>query len=168
MLLLDFQLHTEEHNLFCAERKLDEAVAAGQGQLETILVIDADKTLAAEDTGAKLWKMIFQNRQSSDKAWTLDDLFGGSLGYSYTAFRQATLLYEEAAGDQEFETLCHDVAEFVSLLRLVAEQKHVGAVVVTCGLRLVWEKVLEMAGLSKEVKVIGGVELQMASLLQLK
>ena len=46
--------------------------------------------------------------------------------------------------------------EFVSLLRLVAEQKHVGAVVATCGLRRVWDKVLESEGLSEKVKVIGG------------
>ncbi|MCJ1417150.1 hypothetical protein MMC32_003489 [Xylographa parallela] len=46
--------------------------------------------------------------------------------------------------------------KFVSLLQIVAEQKHVGAVVVTCGLRRVWEKVLEREGLSENVKVIGG------------
>jgi hypothetical protein len=45
---------------------------------------------------------------------------------------------------------------FVSLLQLVAEKEHVGAVVVTCGLRSIWEKVLEREGLSEKVKVIGG------------
>ncbi len=85
------------------------------------------------------------------------------MGYSYTAFCQATLLYEQAANDQEYEALCQEVSsavamhpEFVSLLQLVAEQEHVGAVVVTCGLRRVWEKVLEEEGLLKTVKVIGG------------
>jgi uracil phosphoribosyltransferase len=46
--------------------------------------------------------------------------------------------------------------EFVTLLKLVAEQEHVRAVIVTCGLRRVWEKVLEREGLSKAVTVIGG------------
>jgi len=46
--------------------------------------------------------------------------------------------------------------EFVSLLKLVAKQEHVSAVIVTCGLRRVWDKVLEREGLSKTVKVIGG------------
>jgi hypothetical protein len=46
--------------------------------------------------------------------------------------------------------------EFISLLREVGEQEHVGAVVVTCGLRRVWEMVLEREGLPKKVKVIGG------------
>jgi hypothetical protein len=46
--------------------------------------------------------------------------------------------------------------EFVSLLQLVGEQEHVGAVIVSCGLRRVWEKVLEREGLSKTVEVIAG------------
>lgn len=65
------------------------------------------------------------------------------------------------AGD--FNALCQDVAsmvtiypEFVSLLKRVAEKEHVGAAIVTCGLRLIWEKVLERVGLSQKVKVIGG------------
>jgi len=63
------------------------------------------------------------------------------LFYLYTAFRQAALLYEETVDDQEFNTLCEDVAlamtmhtDFVSLLQLAAEQEHVGAEVVTCRL----------------------------------
>ena len=93
----------------------------------------------------------------------LKTLFSSPLGYSYSAFRQATLLYEEVANDQEFDVLCQEVAmavtmypEFVSLLRMAAEQEHIGALVVTCGLRRVWEKVLEREGLSEKVKVIGG------------
>jgi uracil phosphoribosyltransferase len=73
------------------------------------------------------------------------------------------LLYEEAADDQQFDAICQDVAsavtmhpEFVALLKQVAEQDHVGAVIVTCGLRQVWEKVLEREGLSKAAEVIGG------------
>lgn len=89
-------------------------------------------------------------------------LFSSALGYSYTAFRQAALLYEETVDDQEFNALCEDVAsgvtihpEFVPLLQMVAEHEHVGAVVLTCWLRRVWDKVLEREGLSA-IKVIGG------------
>ncbi|KAJ6003761.1 hypothetical protein N7522_006453 [Penicillium canescens] len=46
--------------------------------------------------------------------------------------------------------------EFVDLLHLVKGQAHVRALVLTCGLRLVWEKVLETEGLTETVKVIGG------------
>jgi len=162
-LLRDFWHHTEVYNLSRAESRLDEVLLARKGQLETVLVMDADRTLAAEDTGALFWKRVSSSRRPSDEDCPLKTLFSSPLGYSYTAFRQAMLLYEETANDQEFDTLCQDVAsavtmhrEFVSLLQLVAEQEHVGAVIVSCGLRRVWDKVLEREGLSKTVKVIGG------------
>jgi uracil phosphoribosyltransferase/adenylate kinase/phosphoserine phosphatase len=161
-LLQDFRHHTEEYNMFCAESTIDEIIAAGQGQLETVLVLDADRTLAAEDTGELFWKIVFNSCLSRDEEHPLKALFRSPLGYSYTAFRQVALLYEETAEDQEFDAICEDVAssvamhpEFVSLLQLVAEKKHVGAVVITCGLRRVWDKVLEREGLSKTVRVIG-------------
>ncbi len=163
ILLHDFRYHTEKYNLSQAESRLDDAVVARQGQLETVLVIDADRTLAAEDTGALFWKRVSSSRPLDCEALTLNALFGSPLGYSYTAFRQAVLLYEETANDQEFDALCRDVAlavtmhpEFVSLLQMVAEQRHIGVVVITCGLRRVWDKVLEREGLSDKVKVIGG------------
>ena len=53
-------------------------------------------------------------------------LFSSALSHSYTAFRQATLLYEERADDKEFDDLCRKVAsavtmhpEFLYLLRKV-------------------------------------------------
>ncbi|KAI0431299.1 uracil phosphoribosyltransferase-domain-containing protein [Xylaria sp. FL1042] len=158
--LRDFRYHTEMYNLSCAEKKLDEVLGADQ-KLQTMLVLDADRTLAPEDTGELFWATSLPGKHDTN---LLKSLFSGPLGYSYTAFRQAVLLYEETAADEdEFNALCAVVAstvqvhpEFLSLLRLVAEQDHVGAVVVTCGLRAVWEKVLEAEGLSKKVKVIGG------------
>ena len=161
--LRDFRHHTEKYNLSRAESCLDEVLVTSQGQLETVLVMDADRTLAAEDTGALFWKMVSSSRRLEDKDCPLKTLFSSPLGYSYTAFRQATLLYEETADDQDFDCLCQDVAsavtmypEFVSLLHLVAKEKHIGAVIVTCGLRRVWEMVLKREGLSETVKVIGG------------
>ena len=162
-LLGDFRHHTEKYNLSQAEKRLDETLVAGKGQHETILVVEADKTLAAEDTGELFWEKFSSSRRPKDEDYPLKTLFQSPLGYSYTAFRQATLLYEETADDQEFDALCQDVAstvtmhpEFISLLQLVAKQAHVGAVIISCGLRRVWEKVLEREGLSETVKVIGG------------
>jgi uracil phosphoribosyltransferase/phosphoserine phosphatase/adenylate kinase len=161
-LLHDFRHHDEEHNLSLAKRKMDEIVALGQGKVETMLVMDADRTLAAQDSGALFWKMVSDSRQSMDDESPLKTLFNSPLGYSYTAFRQAALLYGEMGDEQEFDALCERVAstttmhtEFVTLLN-AARQEHVGMVVVTCGLRRVWEKVLERTGLSETVKVIGG------------
>ncbi|KAI1812463.1 uracil phosphoribosyltransferase-domain-containing protein [Poronia punctata] len=128
----------------------------------TILVFDADRTLAPEDAGHIFWSI----NNKVEKGFAddpLKDLFGGPLGYSSTAFRQATLLYEEVADDHEFDRVCDHVAgdikmhpEIVSFLRLVKEQKHVDAVVVTCGLGRVWEKVLRAEGLFDAIPVIGG------------
>lgn len=148
-----------------AERVLDKAISPKHIQPETMVVLDADKTLAPEDTGLSFWSKIINRGQWLSGA--TDDplrlLFNSPLGYSYTAFRQATLMYEEVANDEEFESICQEVAsevsmhpEFISPLQVPAGQKHVGAVVVTCGLRRVWEKVLEEEGLSSRVKVIGG------------
>ncbi|KAI9760035.1 MAG: hypothetical protein M1835_000253 [Candelina submexicana] len=162
-LLRDFKDHTEEYNLSCAKISLDNTLAATHGQLETILVMDADKTLAAEDTGALFWKIVSKATSDGENQRTLMDLFDSPLGYSYAAFRQAVLLYEETANDHEFDALCQEVAdavtiypEVLTLLRSVAQQTHVGAVVVTCGLRRIWEKVLGREGLAEKVKVIGG------------
>jgi hypothetical protein len=156
------QLATQ-YNLSRTENRLDEVLLAGQGQLETMLVMNGDRTLAAEDTGALFWKRVSSSWQSRDQDCPLKALFNSLLEYSYIAFRQAVLLYNETTDDQEFDAVCQDVAsavtmhpEFVSLLQLVAEKEHVGAVVVTCELHRIWDKVLEREGLSKTVEVVGG------------
>ena len=162
-LLHDFRCHTEEYNLTQAKLKLDDAIAPSQGSLDAVLLMDADRTLAAEDTGALFWKIFFHLRQVEHTASPLEALFSSPLAYSYVAFRQAVLLYEAALNDQDFDDLCEHVAlavsmypDFLSLLQVVAEQTHVRAVVITSGLRRVWDKVLEREGLSAKVKVVGG------------
>lgn len=159
-LLHDFGVHCEESNLAEAKRQVDGAL---QDEEKTLLVIDADKTLAAEDTGALFWSIISSSTGNPEKAKTLKDLYGSELGYSYTAFRQATLLCEDAVGEEEYDKICDEVAaavtihpEFISLLTLVNKQSHVGAIVVTCGLGRIWEKILQRAKATAEVKVIGG------------
>lgn len=161
-LLRDFQHHTEKHNMSSAEEKLDEWMKAGKAELETVLVLDADRTLAAVDTGMLFWERVSSPHLVENYS-PLKMLFSSPLGYSYAAFRQATLLYEEAASDERFESICLEVAtvvqmypEFVSLLQTVTKEKHIGAVIVTCGLRRVWERVLEKEGLGDKIKVIGG------------
>ena len=163
MLLHDLRCHTEKHNLSCAQGELDKVITAGRGRLETVLIMDADKTLAADDTGALFWKMVADSIRSKEEECPLKKLFSSPLEYSYIAFRQATLLYEEAASDEEFDAICQEVAsavtihpEFVSLLHQVGQRSHVAAVIITCGLRRTWENVLKRENLSDTVKVIGG------------
>jgi adenylylsulfate kinase-like enzyme len=51
VLLEDFQRHNSDYNLSQAQKKLDE-VLVSQDQIETVLMMDADKTLAAIDTSS--------------------------------------------------------------------------------------------------------------------
>lgn len=167
-MLLDFQRHRDEpYNLSCAQGRLDEILGAGQRRekLETALVLDADRTLAAEDTGVLFWEAV-ERCSPRSIAPTEDDRSLNTIfksGYTYAAFRQAMLLYEEEANDDKFNAICEEVAsrvtlhpEMLSLLRRAGQQERVVSVVVTCGLRRVWEFVLARAGLEGVVSVVGG------------
>lgn len=159
----DFVIQSESANISSVLARLESIIDGGCGaQLETALVLDADKTIAAEDSGMLFWQSttnITQNAHGNP----LKALFSSNLGYSYLAFRQATLLYEDAADDKAFDRLCEDLAAKISLypdimglLREAAGHRHVVAVVVTCGLRHIWEKVIQRHGLYGRVQVIGG------------
>lgn len=164
-LLEAFRTHCAVSSVEIAESVVRNTIARESmlgKQLQTMLVFDADKTLAAEDTGALFWRFA---RQEDDAQDPLKALFSGPMQYSDEAFLQAALLYDEVSDDPNdgFDAVCEKVArsvtlrrEFSKLLQLAAENKTAGALVVTCGLQQVWELVLEYAGLSGRVKVIGG------------
>ncbi|KAK8147690.1 hypothetical protein G3M48_001208 [Beauveria asiatica] len=168
---LAFALHVVRHfeqtsarrgNLALVMDKVDAALA-GEERAETVLVVDADKTLAGEDAGSMFWQAA---RGPGRETWAicpLKSLFSSPLGYSEAAFRQATLLYEEAADEAEFEALCDKIAsaitvhpEFISLFRLLLTHRHVRVVVLTCGIRRVWQAVMDKAGLGHRIRVVGG------------
>ncbi|KAK1995252.1 uracil phosphoribosyltransferase [Colletotrichum falcatum] len=160
--LHDIRLHSEKENLSRVSGRLDEVVLTMQreNKLETMVVLDADRTLCALDTGTLFWEKARGKRPSKEEC-PLKALFGSRLGYSYSAFRQAAFLYEETSCD--FDSLCSEVAsavamhpEFLALIRALEREPSTGAVVVTCGIRRVWEKILDREGLSQSVNVIGG------------
>lgn len=161
--LQDFQINNESYKRRVTEQ-LDELIADHEIVPQIFLVFDADRTLCAEDTGTRFWEKLSALSGDLKDRDALRSLFSGPLGYSTNGFRQANLLYEEKTSAEEFSKLCDEVArevvlypEFVALLKLVAKhQAHIGVVVVTCGLRWIWEKVLDKAGLSSTVGVIGG------------
>ncbi|KAF3768732.1 hypothetical protein M406DRAFT_349858 [Cryphonectria parasitica EP155] len=163
-LIRGFIKQTEESNTRLAKEVLDDGLQRGTEDLETVLVLDGDKTLIAEDTGTLFWKAIAQNRESSEEAEDpLQTLFSGPLGYSFLAFCQANLLYEEANHNLDFQKTCDAVAaqvsphaEFLRLLEKVETSHHTRAVVVTCGLAVVWDKILRRAGLTRCTVVGGG------------
>ncbi|KAF5565585.1 PRTase [Fusarium napiforme] len=154
---------TAEANIAEVTKRLDEIVALHDSkELQTFLVFDADRTLSAED-GGRLFMREVEGDDWGIGGDLVSDVFRGPMGYSDAAFRQATLLLEQKCNDEVFENHCNTVSasvplrfEFMSLLSLVAQKKHIGAVVVTCGVGRLWTKVLERAGLADCVKVIGG------------
>ncbi|KAK5740221.1 hypothetical protein LTR17_004722 [Elasticomyces elasticus] len=151
--LMDFCTHTEIINKRTVEARLDEIIAELPSTVETMLVFDADKTLASADAGE-----LFFDQQGD--ASPLKPLFK-TKGYTYSAFRQAMLLFEQDHTNKEFHARCEEVAlqvtlsdEIKELLSEAQKHEHIGVVIVTCGLSLVWEKVLRDAELS--IPVIGG------------
>lgn len=162
-LLRHLHKHTEDFNTRLAEQEMNKILATGAEPLETVLVLDADKTLAPQDSGELFYEALPRLRFLEDAISPLKELFSGPLQYSYAAFRQATMLCEEAIGDDEYMEHCEKVAQMITmhrdmvyLLRLVAGQTRIRAVVLTCGIRKVWEKVLEKENLSNTVPIIGG------------
>ncbi|KAM3509391.1 hypothetical protein MY10362_000630 [Beauveria mimosiformis] len=158
-----FEQTNARRNLALVMDKVEAALVGEEGA-ETVLVVDADKTLASEDAGSMFWQAANgPGQETLEMICPLKSLFSSPLGYSETAFRQATLLYEEAANEAEFEALCEKLAsaitvhpEFISLFRLVLTHRHVRVVVLTCGIRRVWQTVLDKAGLGHTIKVVGG------------
>ncbi|XWX00723.1 hypothetical protein V2A60_008744 [Cordyceps javanica] len=158
--------HFERTNGSCnfalVATKVMTALVADE-RTETVLVVDADKTLAGEDAGSMFWQAVNGSGQELLDTCPLKMLFSSPFGYSEAAFRQATLLYEEAANDADFETLCERLAssitvhpEFITLFKLVCSHGHVRVVVLTCGIRRVWQMVLENVGFGDSIKVVGG------------
>ena len=149
--------NNEEKALALAHSYLDSG--SDPSSLQTVLVVDADKTLAEEDTGKLFWNEI--PVFSKDP---LNSVFSSHLQYSYLAFKQASLLYTEAANVVDFHDVCLRAAskvklhpEFNSLLSDISNQDHVSVIVVTCGLQRIWEAVLKNHELqSKNINVIGG------------
>ena len=126
------------------------------GKIKTMLVIDADKTLAPQDAGELFWKQFPEIDEP------LKELFSGPLKYSYTAFRQAALLYEQV-GYTRFEKACSEVApmiklrpEFKQLLGLIGGSETVGVVVATCGIKSIWNQVLRCEFPGNNFTIIGG------------
>ncbi|KAI6839135.1 hypothetical protein KC340_g8200 [Hortaea werneckii] len=118
-------------------------------------------TLGIEDASHHFWVAAKESEEKNP----LNDLFNSSLGYSYLAFQQAMLLYEESNEDNFLEH-CKKAAsrvilrpEFVELLEEAAKYSHVAVVVITSGIGLIWDMVLEREGLGDKVKVIGGCRL---------
>lgn len=155
----DFRFLTDEQNVLQVTERLDRSFDNGFAKANAVLLVDGDRTLAAEDTGDLFWRNFATPGHDTDP---LKKLFSGPLGYSTDAFRQANRFYEEAGSDDDFHKLCATVAsqvtvypEFITILKQAKKCNSVRIVVLTCGLAAVWEKVLERAGFGG-IAVLGG------------
>lgn len=156
----EFRLFTDENNVLQTRGCLDRLLDSGVAKPDTVLLLDGDRTLAADDTGHLFWSNFgMTDGQDIDP---LKKLFSGPLGYSTAAFRQANRYYEEVGSDGEFHELCDTVAsqitlypEILRLLKQAEKCRSTRVVVLTCGLAVVWRKVLEGAGFS-DIAVLGG------------
>ena len=158
-LLSKFYRYSENDNLLQVEKRLHNIMALRASQATTMLVLDADRTLTAVDTGEAIWE--HNDEKLEAKSSPLSAIFASSLDYSHRAFQQASLLYHECYSPNTFDALCERTAlkvdlypEMASLLHQVLGKEHSGAIVVTCGLQLLWEKILSRRGFSA-VSVVG-------------
>jgi hypothetical protein len=85
-LIENFRLHTEDENIRSAEERLDTIVENPQGPLEKMLVMDADRTLSATDTGDLFRKHMVCLSSLTCVENQMKTIFS-SLHYSHTAFR---------------------------------------------------------------------------------
>lgn len=154
---------TTHHNESTNESRINQALdrlieTLPVGDVKTMLVLDADGTLAPQDASKLYWsKARVEN--------PLKTLFQSHLAYSHTAFCKKSWLYEEHADSDKsdgFDRLCEEAAsaitvhpEMHSLLQRACADKTVGVVIVSCGLSHAWGKVLEKLNLSRKVPVIG-------------
>ncbi|KAL5866349.1 hypothetical protein ACKVWC_011467 [Pyricularia oryzae] len=115
-----------------------------------ILVFDADRTLAPQDSGT-----LFVEKGLKG--------FGGPLGYTHRAFQQVSVLLESfECFDETYDSICDTVAnqitvyqEMTNILSRATRDPRVIPVVVTSGVRQVWEMALQRIGL-QGIPIFGG------------
>jgi len=157
-ILQDVARHNETTNAALVDNAIDEILRLHpMSDMKTMLVLDADHTLAPYDASTLYWQL------SDGESNPLKGLFKSPLAYSYTAFRQMTWLYEQHADSPEaFNIACAQAASLIeahpqilTLLQRACADKTVGVLIVTCGLKPIWENVLAALNLSATVPIIG-------------
>jgi len=157
-LLDDIHTYDEAKNTNAVNHPIDTACAS-YPSTKTVLLLDADKVLAPDDTRRLFWEET--DLLTGTTECPLNQTFA-AWGHSYASYRQAMLTYEEKADD--YNAICSRIAarvemhpEMIQLLKRVRKDPYVKAFVLTTGLREVWEMVLRKHGFDEdEFKVIGG------------
>jgi phosphoserine phosphatase len=161
-----FREHTAEYNAVQLQSALSSALlnsTATASETYAVLLVDGDKTLCANDTAEGLWQLL--DPASLDNTFPVKQTFKSMGGYSYSSSAQVNLLYETLP-EAQFDAACTAVAatvvlhpqwlDFLNSVQTVQYfREHVAVVVITAGVRRVWQKVLAMHGL-QHIAVIGG------------
>ena len=102
---------------------VDEAIRQTGKLIETAIVLDGDKTVTESDSGERFWQSSMYATRTGDRSDPLRHLFNSPLGYSYLAFRQAILLYEDVVAHNDFDGLCESAVTAVTLHALFASMQ---------------------------------------------
>jgi adenylylsulfate kinase-like enzyme len=89
-LLQDFQNQTEEKNLDKAKDVMNAAIRLGGGRWKTMLVLDADGTLAPQDGGRMFWDEVGSTLPSTKKEWPVKCVFKSPKQYCFTKSTRMT------------------------------------------------------------------------------
>ncbi|WPH04569.1 Hypothetical protein R9X50_00746100 [Acrodontium crateriforme] len=163
-MLRNFDEHNEANNMREIQAQIDTIVS--RTEWETVMVVDGDRTLIAEDSGALFWEEVAKTHIFIHQTEPLKFVFNQNrLAYSHAAFRQASLLYEDlkyAVTDCAYDFWCEATAncvtlhqEMKSLVDCRRPESHVGVILVTCGHRQIWEAILKRYGLADKIKIVG-------------
>ena len=160
--LCAFKLRNQVQDLEHHRDQLDIWVKKTPGPVRKVLIMDGDKTLAPADTGELYWEMDDSIHKFFMEKPPLETVFSSPLQYTYNAFLQAALLYEDSTDMEGYNARCDRVANAVALyreiyflLKTVQKYDQVVIIVVTCGVAAVWRRVLDHAGLVSKIKIIG-------------
>ncbi|KAL5925358.1 hypothetical protein ACKVV7_003430 [Pyricularia oryzae] len=131
-----------------------------------ILVFDADRTLAPQDSGTLFVEKGLSNghlRQPEGTNNVLKTVFGGPLGYTHRAFQQVSVMLESfECFNEKYDSICDTASnqitiypEMITVLSQATRDPRVIPLVVTSGVRRVWEMALQRIGL-QGIPIFGG------------
>jgi uracil phosphoribosyltransferase/adenylate kinase/phosphoserine phosphatase len=140
-------------------KSLMKSESVSESKMKTMLVIDADKTLAPDDASKLFWEELAKIKPATEDRLKWN--FSGPKKYTYTSFRQAGFLYYQV-DYTDFKLACSKVVarikirpEFKQLLSEIADSESAGVVVATCGIGSIWREVLQRDVPGKDITVIG-------------
>lgn len=149
-------------NTVAARDALDKTFRANAND-HVVLVFDADRTLAPQDSGSLIDAGICNGMDDDMPGW--NKFLFSTEGYTDRAFKLSTILCEKYFTHDEFERVCGGVSQLIELyppmkwlLHSVRENipRGIKVFIFTCGMRAIWHKVLQREGLAESVTIIGG------------